>query len=199
MKSHETAFHVINCHVPVCHAVVPSRKWTMWLFRYVIVISYKCSITSTEVAPFWWHVCVSWTMWSTKNRPIHLYQVFILSQNEDNCWRRLSELWKSAQMVDLLERGGTWNCDLILQKTGLWTRPISVKSGLWAFRFEPEGASINSADTYHLPKVNCGKSTLTNAYLPFLHLYFHFVSMDPTYMAIFLAVQDSSIGDLVSD
>ena len=51
MKSHETAFHVINCHVPVCHAVVPSRKWTMWLFRYVIVISYKCSITSTEVAP----------------------------------------------------------------------------------------------------------------------------------------------------
>ena len=52
MKSHETAFHVINCHVPVCHAVVPSRKWTMWLFRYVIVISYKCSITSTEVAPF---------------------------------------------------------------------------------------------------------------------------------------------------
>ena len=53
MKSHETAFHVINCHVPVCHAVVPSRKWTMWLFRYVIVISYKCSITSTEVAPSW--------------------------------------------------------------------------------------------------------------------------------------------------
>ena len=52
MKSHETAFHVINCHVPVCHAVVPSRKWTMWLFRYVIVISYKCSITSTEVAPY---------------------------------------------------------------------------------------------------------------------------------------------------
>ena len=51
MQSHETAFHVINCHVPVCHAVVPSRKWTMWLFRYVIVISYKCSITSTEVAP----------------------------------------------------------------------------------------------------------------------------------------------------
>ena len=51
MKIHETAFHVINCHVPVCHAVVPSRKWTMWLFRYVIVISYKCSITSTEVAP----------------------------------------------------------------------------------------------------------------------------------------------------
>ena len=53
MKIHETAFHVINCHVPVCHAVVPSRKWTMWLFRYVIVISYKCSITSTEVAPLW--------------------------------------------------------------------------------------------------------------------------------------------------
>ena len=51
MKSHETAFHVINCHVPVCHAFDPSRKWTMWLFRYVIVISYKCSITSTEVAP----------------------------------------------------------------------------------------------------------------------------------------------------
>ena len=51
MKSHETAFHVINCHVPVCHAVVPSRKWTMWLFRYVIVMSYKCSVMSTEVAP----------------------------------------------------------------------------------------------------------------------------------------------------
>ena len=51
MKNHETVFHVINCHVPVCHAVVPSRKCSMWLFPYVIVISYKCSITSTEVAP----------------------------------------------------------------------------------------------------------------------------------------------------
>ena len=51
MKNHETVFHVINCHVAVCHAVVPSRKCSLWLFHHVIVISYKRSITSTEVAP----------------------------------------------------------------------------------------------------------------------------------------------------
>ena len=52
---------------------------------------------------------------------------------------------------------------------------------------------------WHLPPAQSQLWKInTNVYLPFLHLYFHFVSMDPANMAIFLAVQDSSIGDLVS-
>ena len=90
MKNHETVFHVINCHVAVYHAVVPSRKCSMWLFHHVIVISYKRSITSTEVAPFFctlgymikWHVCLGIQIRSSEKLACNFARVYYLDMHQ---------------------------------------------------------------------------------------------------------------------
>ena len=51
MKIYVIAFHVINSHVPVCHAFESSCKWVIRLFRHVNEMSLKCFVMYTEVAP----------------------------------------------------------------------------------------------------------------------------------------------------